>query len=301
MNINELLTKTTGEQVTFKAVLTKKDLAPKNGGGNFLNIGLTDADKRFTFPIFDEVEKYDKGLVQGVAYLVAGTVNIWNGNLQLKNVRFRSLKQDEYTAGEFISSYEVSDALIQNFKNTINDLCEPYKTIAEHAFGLKGDAERWTKFMTCPSAESKHGNKIAGLFLHSMGVLGNIVNMRKMYEKLDMYGNVDQAINWDRLKLKAMIHDYKKVDEYEYDTYIRRIPSVVGHIYDGVAYIDEINKECDNILSREELENIKTAILSHHGQYGPQQPKSEEDMLLHLSDMIDSRIVGRMEDCSLEQ
>ena len=296
MNINEVLTKKSGEQVSFKAVLTKKDLTPKNGGGNLLNIALADSNSRFSFPIFDDVDKFDKGLVLGRAYLVNGVVNIWNGNFQLKGLTFRSLKEDEYTPGEFISAYDIPEPLITQFENIINGLIEPYKTIAKHTIGMEGDIKRWTKFIACPSAESHHGNKIGGLFLHTMGVIGNIANMEKMYGKLNMYGDAQAVINWSRLKLKAIIHDYKKVDEYEYDTFIRRIPGVVGHIYDGVGYIDEINKECGNILSREELENIKVSILSHHGQYGPQQPNNDEDMLLHLSDMIDSRIVGRMEE-----
>lgn len=306
MNITEILNGKAGEYVSFKGILTDKQLIEKNGGGNYLSITLADARARISTPIFENVEDRNERLVIGKPYLITATINVWNSTVQLKNVKFKELKEDEYNSEEFIDSYSV-DGHIGEIVDIIMSMEEPYKTIAEHALGLAIDpeketvmivenSERWTNFSQCPSAEKYHGNKIGGLLLHTLGVTENIVNVIDLYQNnITEYGDVTKVINVSRLKLKAIIHDCMKTKEYEYDTFIRRKPNVVGHVYDGVAYIDSINKECGNILSEEDVENIKTCILSHHGQYGPMQPKTLEDTLVHLADMIDSRVVGEME------
>lgn len=305
MNITKVLNSENGEYVSFKAVLANKQLLAKNGGGNYLSIVLTDADNRISTPVFDNADELDKSLEIGKAYLISARINIWNGTIQLKNIFLKELKKEDYDFSDFISSYNTFKG-IESIKAIVDSLKEPYKTIARHSLGIienESDGnllckfdKRWNEFITCPSAEKHHGNKIGGLLLHTLGVVNNIINIIDLYKnKLTEYGDVINVINTDRLILKGLIHDIKKVDEYEYKTYIRRIPDVVGHIYDGVGYIDKINKECGNILSREEVENIKTSIITHHGEYGPKTPTELEDWIVHLADMIDAKVVGELE------
>ena len=121
------------------------------------------------------------------------------------------------------------------------------------------------------------------------------VNTYNVYTKINMYGDINSVLNKDRLICKAILHDIKKVDEYEYETVIRRKPGVIGHLIDGVTYLNKINEECNNILNREQIEDLTYAILSHHGQYGPYEPKTPEDVILHLADMADAKVVGELE------
>ena len=295
MNIKELSNAKQGEAVSFKAVVVDKKLTPKNGGGNFLSVTLADKDGRITTPVFDNVEMLDDKLGVGHPYLVKGTINIWNGSTQIKNIAFRALKEDEYTPDEFISSYEIPKNLIKFFTDTVNNLSEPWRSISRRAVGIDGSPETWKAFLTAPSAEKHHGNRIGGLFIHVLGVMTHAVNAYNAYTEINMYGDIDKVLNKDRLICKAILHDIKKIDEYEYETFIRRKPGVIGHIIDGVTYLNQINAECGNILDKEQLEDLTYAILSHHGQYGPYEPKTLEDTLLHLADMTDARIVGELE------
>lgn len=295
MNILEVNGMSSGTAVRFKAVLAEKKLSPKSNGGNFLNITLSDNAGRISTPIFDNTEMLNSKLEIGKAYQVEGVVNQWNDIAQVKNISFKELKETEYTADDFISSYEIPSDLIEFFKITVDKLCEPYRTITRRAVGMDKSPEMWTAFLSCPSAEKHHGNKIGGLFLHVLGVMTNVVNAYNVYTKINMYGDISQAMNKDRLICKAILHDIMKVREYEYKTVIRRTPGVLGHLIDGPIYLSKINDECGKILDRELLENLQYSMLSHHGTYGPYEPKTVEDIILHMADMIDSRIVGELE------
>lgn len=305
MKISDVLNATHGSAVEFNGVLVEKTLAPTKTDSMMLNITLADVTGRVSFPVFTFAEKLDSELQQGVAYKVSGIVNIWNGNVQIKSAlptkppTFVALKETEYEPMDFVGEYTIPSAFIKIFVDTVSEMQSPYKEIVMEATGCMGkNPERWKEFITCPSAEKHHGNKIGGLFLHTLGVLSNIMNIIKLYEKFNVYGDIDKVLNRDRMIAKAILHDVEKISEYQYDTVIRRIPGVVGHLYDGVSLINNTNKLLGNPLDRDELENIKYAILSHHGQYGPCEPKTLEDTLLHLCDMIDSRVVGELEKAS---
>lgn len=294
MKIKELNSCKNGEMVTIRVVVANKELKPKSSGGEFLSVELVDDTGRIIFPIFDNVDIVYEKLEIGRPYTVEGSVNIWNGSAQLKNPRFKIIR--EYDASEFIAKYNVDNSLVEEFLQVIDSLKEPYKTIAIESFDLNTTKERWNKFLTCPSAKKYHGNKLGGLFLHTYGVLKNVINIISLYEngKID-YPDVNTVVNKDRLILKAIIHDLMKTEEYVYDTYIDRKDNVIGHIIDGATFITIINNKCNNILSNEELEDIKYSLLSHHGEFGPYEPKTIEDWLLHLADMIDAKVVYELE------
>lgn len=302
MKIIDVLNANHGTTVEFKGVLVDKVLAATKTDTMMLSITLADVTGRISFPVFSLAEKLDKELQEGVAYNVSGVVNIWNGNVQIKSEsmnkppKFVELDKSEYEPTDFVGEYTIPQGFIKLFTDTVTDMASPYKELVMEATGCLGcNDERWKQFITAPSAEKHHGNKIGGLFLHTLGVLSNMMNIIKLYERLNVYGDLSNVINKDRLIAKAIIHDVEKINEYQYDTVIRRIPGAVGHLYDGVYLVSKINNSLDTPLERSEIENIKYSILSHHGQYGPCEPKTIEDMLLHLCDMIDSRVVGELE------
>lgn len=299
MNILEVLKQPTGTPVNLKAVVCGADLSAKQGGGNFLSLSLCDASGRISFPIFDDVETMYEKLNEGQPYYVTGRVNVWNGNVQIKNATFKAIEEGDYSASDFIASYNISPGLEKSFKIKINSLDEPYRSVAMRAVGLGVNDGMWERFMTAPSAEKYHGSKLGGLALHTLGVMANVSNMIKVYDNIGVYGDARDVINESRLMLKALVHDVMKVEEYEYSSFIRRKPGVVGHLIDGCGYLQVVNTNLKNEgkphLSDEDLEDVKQSILSHHGQYGPYEPKTVENTLIHLADMIDSRIVGELE------
>lgn len=309
MRIREVLNSKTGDVVKTIGVLVKNKLMPKSTGGEYLQVAFKDSDGILEFPVFDRYDIIHEKLEEGKIYGIQGTVNVWNGNIQLKNPVFTPRNNEEVIEAlgrdRFLQSYSQED--IKSAEEYVTEwimaLSPNHLEIAEAMTGLiSKKGERYRKFITAPSAEKHHGAKLGGLIVHVSGVLRNVNNMIDHYIN-NCYGDYktnEPILDASRLRLKAIIHDIKKTDEYEYDTVIRRTPGVIGHLIDGCSFLELVNLEIYKEegrypLDREELENIKYAILSHHGQYGPYQPKTLEDEILHLADMIDARFVGAIE------
>lgn len=310
MKIRETSAVSNGEIVEIIGVLIKNNLIAKtNGGGNYLQVSFRDSSGTVEFPVFDRAEIIHERLEEGRIYGVKGVANIWNGNFQIKSPVFTPMKTDETLErlgrDYFMQSYPIEDIkeAEEYITECIKGLDDNHRDIAEGLTGLLSkNSDRYKAFITAPSAEKHHGAKLGGLVIHVSGVLKSLNNMIDDYidNCYTAYKTDKEIINPSRTRLKAIAHDIKKTDEYEYDTIIRRRPGVIGHLIDGCSYLTEVNNDIYNKtgkypLDREELESVKYAILSHHGQYGPYQPKCLEDEILHLADMIDSRFVGAIE------
>jgi 23S rRNA maturation-related 3'-5' exoribonuclease YhaM len=303
MTVAEILEWKDGTKIeSIRVMIADKKVLPKSSGaGNYLLLDIQDLTGKLNFPVWDDVELLDEVLVPGIiADIADATMGTWNGARQLKNPKIHILTEEELKEvdmGLFVPAYDIPKHLITSMEMTIADMKDPWKTIAMHVTGALGcDENKWKAFLECPAAEKHHSNKRGGLFLHTMGVLVNCQDDIRHYVTDPLFYDAKDLIVPDRLRLKAIIHDYKKVDEYEYQTSIRRKPGrPLGHIFDGVAYIREVNKECGGILTQEQEEDLIWAILTHHGQWGPAEPSNPEEWILHLADMRDSRIVGCVE------
>lgn len=286
-----------GDEVEFRAICNEKSVLPKANGGNYMNVSFVDRTGKISFPVFNSIDILDEILEVGKPYTVSGKVNLWNDMVQLKNTDYKIISDEDCEAGEFIDAYQISERYMRKFERMVQSMSEPYQTFAIHATGCCGQNKKLFKeFLLCPSAEKHHGNKIGGLFLHTLGMLEIFESYIEIYsENISLYGNIDDAMNIDRMRLKIILHDFMKIREYEYGLCIKRIPGVIGHIVDGAGYVDNVNENLSGIFGREEIENIKYSILSHHGQWGKFEPKTFEDKLLHLLDMMDSQIVGEIE------
>jgi 3'-5' exoribonuclease len=144
------------------------------------------------------------------------------------------------------------------------------------------------QFMIAPAGEYYHGAFRGALFLHTLGVVKNIVSM------IDVYCNPGfrekPKLNTDLLITSAYLHDIGKLDEYEYEIFVRRKKDILeDHISMGATYISVINKET-KLLSPEDEKSLRYMILSSHGEFSPYKPKSLEDHLLSQADMIDTKV-----------
>ena len=290
------------ENICFEAALVSLDLVKKNdGNGEYQKLKFADKTGVLTVPLW----VVNNELAPGKAYRVKAMKTSWKGNPQLDNVVIEELK--DYKSGQFLESYEMTKESVRIIYDAINKLKQPYKTFLLKLFSIDGDditlensqkSRLFSEFMRCPSAEKHHGNKIHGLCYHTIGVIKNALNIICLYEKGEfpqIYGNkISDCVNIDRLIFKAIIHDICKINEYQYDVCIARKNKEVGHIIDGVYLVKSVNHK-HNIFSEQEEDNICYSILSHHGEFGPYQPKTLEDTILHISDLIDARVVGEME------
>ena len=297
-NISQLNKLKSGTFVTFQALLCTKERKEKTDTVPYVYVTVQDSTGTAEFPIWKDYDLVNNSINTNVAYTISGTVSFWEKKLQIKNPSFCApVKSKDIDFNLFVPTYDIPKELFEYFGKYLESMEEPYKTIAKTMVGYEGlNDARWKAFITCPSAQKHHGNKRGGLFIHEIGVMKSIDSMIKNYLETPYFYDASKVINASRLRLKAIAHDYKKVDEYEYEGAIKyKSTKKTDHLVDGAAYVREINKECGNILSAEDEEDIAYSILSHHGQWGGYEPKSLEDWLLHIADLTDARIVGETE------
>lgn len=269
----------------------KSDLLVASNGGKYFNVSFKDVTGEISFPVFDESQHEDYRV--GAVYKLSGTVNVWNDKKQLKIISADILEKGQYDVLDFVESYDsekIKEAA-EYIKSTIEQLEYPYKSICQYV--LYEDNHISEDYLKCPAAAKHHGNKIGGLIIHTYGVL---VAARNIYLQYNEAGILFHSgiVDVDRLCCKAILHDVGKIYEYAYDTCIYRKENVVGHIYDGMTMIDNACARLD--VSEAIRENLKMSVLCHHGKYGPKEPTNLEDMLIHLADMIDSRVIGAIEE-----
>jgi len=295
LKIKEIEVLKSGEKVQFNALVSDKRTGWKKDGNPYLLLIMQDNTGTIAFPVWDNYDKLNPSIEVNTIINVKGIVSKFNGNTQIRNPIIEVL-DEQFNYDEFVPVYNIPNELLDYFNKVVNNLEEKYKKIAIGATGAMGyNKERWEAFTTCVAAEKFHGNKLGGLFLHTIGVMKATENIINDYINNPFYLSASEVINKDRLMLKAIVHDIMKIKEYDYQGIIRRKNIKLNHLVLGSSYIRKINEEMGNPIDEEELDDICYSILAHHGEYGNFEPKGIEDILLNVADIIDSQVVNAIE------
>jgi len=139
-------------------------------------------------------------------------------------------------------------------------------------------------FLTTIGGKSIHHAYIGGLLEHTYACMRNVVAIQNAN---------NYKINLDLAIVGALVHDIGKGREYNSGVSfsVTREGSLLGHIVIGIEMLVRFLDKSD--LSQPEKDLLKHLIVSHHGQldYGsPKIPMSAEAELLHIVDLLDSRL-----------
>ena len=316
MKVKEILELPVGTQLEdFKAIVKKKSMGTKKNGEKFLSITFSDATGDIEFPVWEKVEDRDKAISQGMILKVLGSTTKYNDAVQIQLSGFLPVDRTLEDIHDYLPSYEIPTDMMSLFMDTYTKLSEPYKTYLEFCTGCNDlSSQKWDDYITCVAASSGHQNKLGGLFIHSVGVLSNIENMISSYGNNPLFLNCTNVFNPDRLRALALTHDLGKTYEYEFRTGIHyKLNAKWDHRMWYCTFMDKeysrflqdgpFNYEDNEIikrvrLSEDDIDRMKYSVLSHHGPWGAFKPKTLEDTMLHLADMIDSKIIGCSENGS---
>jgi 3'-5' exoribonuclease len=301
--IKEIKSKEIGEQVSVKVILSKKETKYTKAKKPYLFIGISDKTGTLEFPIWDQFQLRNEKLIVDNKYVISGFLTAYNGAMQIKDPMFSAVPNDDNEV--MVDNYDITEELLEEFMSIVHSLKDPYKTFVARAIGareicdVETDADnkllekRWENFTHCPASAGHHQAKVGGLFIHTLGVVKNLIAMMKSYET----GPIKTLgiINRDRLIAKGILHDNKKDFEYAWDKCIKHKGVKGHHLTLGYAYVYQINEELGNIFDEKEIENIAYGILSHHEHFGTHMPETPEDVLLHCADMIDTQMADLAE------
>ncbi len=298
-----------GTPLKLKCMMVGRERLPKKGDGEYIRLTLQDHTGKIICPIWDNLDACERVTEIGGIYIVIGKRAEFQGP-QISKEEFLPCDKAE-SRYNFIPRYEIPSKLFDYFRDYINRISDKrYVKLIQNILGIEVNKNsikvvnkhRWEEFIKAPSAKSHHGNKIGGLFLHTIGVMKAIESFIKNYVDNPFFLKAkDKVLNVDRLRFLGIMHDYNKVDEYLYDLEIKYNDECkVPHPILFISTLTTSNIECGSLFTKEELTDIYLPILRHHGQWSryqlrPNENDSLESILLHLADMVDSKLVGAIE------
>ncbi|PRO67208.1 3'-5' exoribonuclease YhaM family protein [Alkalicoccus urumqiensis] len=236
----------------------------------------------------DEVKQM---LQEGKVIFLEGDTSTYQDQLQMTARAFRAAEEDEYDIAEFLETPpEPIEALQEELEGYLQQITDPL--LAEIVTSIYAKYKK--PFSTYPAATNNHHSFVGGLLYHTVCMLRLGMDVSTRYP----------AVNKDFIIGGITLHDASKV--MEYTSHIAPAYSVpgefIGHISMSSMLVD---REVQRILAgrgenakltkleQEAVYQLQHCILSHHGRMewgSPVEPKTLEAHIIHLIDMIDSRV-----------
>lgn len=250
-------------------------------GGKYLDLTLCDKDSEINCKKWDGTVPPPK---QGSVIKVAGTVQEFNGRLQMRIDQMRDARADDMVDMSALMpcAPEPPEDMLAEINRTIDAMKTPeLKAILREMLAMCGD-----KLMYYPAAQRVHHAERSGLLHHTLGVL------RAAEAVLPLY----PFLNSDLLRAGAIAHDLSKTAEFISDeggnvSDYSAEGQLLGHLVHGVAQVQEAARRAN--VSGEYVLLLSHMIISHHGlpEHGsPRPPMFPEAEMLHLLDDMDAKM-----------
>ncbi len=250
-------------------------------GGRYLHMNLTDRTGEINCKMWDGTQAPPRA---GSIIYVRGTVQEFNGRLQLRVTQMRYTKADDpVSLGDLLPCAPDSpEHMRQIIEDTIDRFeREDLKKIVREMLRRAGPSLDWF-----PAAQRMHHAERSGLLHHTTDMLNTAEHIIAAYPFL----------NGDLLRAGVIIHDLGKLLEMKSDEYgnvsdYTRDGLLLGHLVRGVV---TLNKAAEAVgVSGEVVALLEHMIISHHGipEYGsPRMPMFPEAEVLHWLDLLDARM-----------
>ena len=252
-------------------------------GNDYVDMNLTDRTGEINCKIWNW-ESTAETPESGAVVKVRGTVQEYNGRLQLRIERWRPMtEEDPVDMGQLVpSAPRKGSEMMAEIRETVNSFTsEKLRKLTEGMLENAGADLEWF-----PAAQRMHHAERSGLLHHTTDMLRLARAMLEVYPWL----------NRDLLLAGVIIHDLAKMDELKSDrtgnvTDYTRDGQLLGHLVRGIT---NLNRVADRLnIHGETVTLLEHMLLSHHGEteYGsPKAPMFPEAEALHWIDIMDARM-----------
>lgn len=277
-----------GDPLDDVYLVTDKQLRVNRNGNAYLLLELRDRTGGISARLWNAGEQSARGFDPGDFLHATGKVQLFQGSLQVILNTIDRVEAQKVELTDFLPHTEQSiPKLMERLKGYLLRLGSPHLRALAECFLM--DDEFIRGFTTCPAGVKLHHAYIGGLLEH-------VVSMMDAADRLlPLYPGVDR----DLLLMGVFLHDAGKTKEL---TYTRAFGysdegQLIGHLAIGVELLDRAAAKVPDLtgepVPRELMIRLKHMILSHHGtlEWGsPRVPMTPEAMLLHLIDLMDTRM-----------
>ena len=257
------------------------DQRTSSNGGKYLDLTLCDTTGDINCKMWDGTVQPPK---QGAVIKVRGTVQEYNGRLQMRIERLRNPSPaDEVDVSQLMPcAPEPPQDMLREINRAIDSMKTPeLQAILREMILMCGD-----KLNYYPAAQRVHHAERSGLLHHTVSVLRAVEAVLPLYPFLD----------GDLLRAGAIAHDLSKTAEFISDeggnvSDYSAEGQLLGHLVHGVAQVREAARRAN--VTGEYVLLLSHMIISHHGlpEHGsPRPPMFPEAEMLHLLDDMDAKM-----------
>jgi 3'-5' exoribonuclease len=276
-----------GTDVEESYVVRSKDVRQRRGGGPYIAATLGDRTGEIAALVWENVDQLGKVLDVGSVVIVRGQVQRYNDRLQIVIRKASGVPDDEIDESLYVRSSAVDpDILWKRLQTIIEEVGDEH--VRQLLFRVLSDPGVADRLRVAPAARAMHHAFRSGLLEHtvSMATLG-----REMA--------VHYSLNADLVVAGCVLHDLGKIWELDIGPSIEYTDDgrLIGHLTMEVLHVDRLIGEMPSFPDelRRQLLHI---LLAHHGEYeygSPRRPKTPEALVVHIADLLDSKMAGMME------
>ncbi|MBQ4638986.1 MAG: HD domain-containing protein [Clostridia bacterium] len=257
------------------------DQRTSSNGGKYLDMTLCDTSGDINCKMWDGTIPPPR---QGSIVKVRGTVQEYNGRLQMRIERLRNPgPEDDIDISALMPcAPEKPEVMLAEINRTIENMQSPeLKGIMREMIKMCGD-----KLMYYPAAQRLHHAERSGLLHHTISVLRAAEKLLPLYPFL----------NGDLLRAGAIAHDLSKTAEFLSDengnvSDYSAEGQLLGHLVHGVAQVKEAARRAN--VQGEYVLLLCHMVISHHGEAdhgSPRPPMFPEAEMLHMLDDMDAKM-----------
>jgi 3'-5' exoribonuclease len=252
-------------------------------GDDFLDLTVMDKSGRMPAKIWNNVGEYYKLIQAGEIYKISGDIKDYKGKKQItvNHLRVIAASDKDFNPADYneIPPFDTAALLKQMFSLLAANLTNPHLLQLVEFFKV----EYGPILQQAYGAQKIHHAYSGGLLQHTYSVLEMALALAPHY-----------GLDKELLLIGALFHDIGKTAEFKTQPSLETTleGGLLGHVVISLTiFLDLKNRIADFPAALST--NIQHLILSHHGEkeYGaPEVPKTPEAYLLHLLDLLDSRM-----------
>ncbi|MBP3958939.1 HD domain-containing protein [Gemmata sp. G18] len=277
-----------GDNLEDVYLVTDKQLRANRNGNPYLLLELRDRTGGIQGRMWNAGDHVARGFDPGDFLYAVGKVQLFQGALQVILTSVERVEAQKVEFADFLPQTEQSiPKLTERLRNYLLRLSNPHLRALAECF-LMDDAFM-RAFTTCPAGVKLHHAYVGGLLEHTISMMDAADKVLPLYPVVDR----------DLVLMGIFLHDAGKTRELTFSRAFGYSDEgqLVGHIPIAVAMLAETATKVPDLTGepfpRELMLRIQHMILSHHGElaYGsPKVPMTPEAMLLHLIDLMDTRM-----------
>jgi 3'-5' exoribonuclease len=276
------------ENIDQVFLVADKQLRANRNGNLYLQLRLTDKSGSLTGMLWNASDSMFESVLTGNYLRVAGTTQLYNGQLQMIVTRIEPVDPRQIDDQDFVTvSSEEIDKLGQRLTELLRGVNNVHLRNLAECF--LADEEFMGKFVAAPAGIKNHHAYRGGLLAHVVSLMEVCRVVAPLYPELDD----------DLLLLGAFLHDAGKIDELTYDREFGYSDEgqLIGHVVMVISTIEDKVAESERLsgerFPKELLLRLKHLVVSHHGEYefgSPKLPMTLEAIALHLLDNLDAKL-----------